>query len=87
MNEFVREEEHKPKILKINPKIAAKQIQRLRQMKAERNNEAVASALQRLKDAAAGTENLMPHILNAVESYATVGEISDALREVFGEYV
>ena len=58
----------------------------LRAVKLERDNEAVASALARLEDAARGDDNLMPAILEAVKTYATLGEVSDAMRKVFGEY-
>ncbi len=56
----------------------------LKQVKAERDNDAVARARARLKEAAQGSENLMPHILEAVRVYATLGEVSDTLREAFG---
>ena len=62
------------------------QIERLRNVKARRNQLAVEGALQKLKEAAKGTDNLMPHILNAVRSYGSIGEICNTLREVFGEY-
>ncbi len=86
VNQFIKEEKEPPKILRIDPVIAARQIERLKSLKQQRDNEAVTAALEKLKQAAAGKDNLMPHILHAVETYATVGEISDALREVFGEY-
>ena len=57
-----------------------------KQLKAERNAGDVKHALSRLKGAAGSDENLMPFMVEAVQSYATVGEICDTLREVFGEY-
>jgi methylmalonyl-CoA mutase N-terminal domain/subunit len=62
------------------------QTEKLTKLKAERNAEAVSSALSDLAKAAASTENLMPYILQAVEVYATLGEIADTLRNEFGEY-
>ena len=64
----------------------AHQQERLASVKAERDDEAVDAALAAVADAAAGDQNLLPPIVDAVKAYATVGEISDVLREVFGEY-
>jgi methylmalonyl-CoA mutase N-terminal domain/subunit len=58
----------------------------VRSLRARRDKKAWESALRKVEDAARSGDNLMPHIITAVESYATVGEISDALRRVFGEY-
>jgi methylmalonyl-CoA mutase N-terminal domain/subunit len=58
----------------------------LSQVRAGRNRHAAGAALARLEDAARGPDNLMPFILEAVEAYATVGEMSDAFRRVHGEY-
>ncbi len=66
--------------------VAAGQCQALVELKASRDDGAVSSSLQCLRTAAAGRENLLPYILNAADSFATVGEISSSLREVFGEY-
>ena len=73
-------------VLKIDESIRFIQIEKLIQLKSERDNKAVAGALSSLKKAAQGTDNLMPFILLAVEKYATLGEISYTLREIFGEY-
>jgi methylmalonyl-CoA mutase N-terminal domain/subunit len=62
------------------------QIDKINALKAARDNKAVQDALHRLGDAAKGEANLMPYILAAVESYATLGEIANTLRAVFGEY-
>ncbi|MFI5452096.1 methylmalonyl-CoA mutase family protein [Pedobacter sp. UC225_61] len=62
------------------------QTEKLKLLKAERNNEAVNLALDNLRNAAKSDHNLMPFILTAVEEYATLGEIADCMRNVFGEY-
>ena len=69
-----------------NAEIERSQIARLNALRAKRDSARAKSALAELQRRAATTENLLPAILTAVESYATVGEISDALRRVFGEY-
>jgi methylmalonyl-CoA mutase N-terminal domain/subunit len=58
----------------------------LRQLRGKRSNDEVMRLLAALRKAAQGTENLMPHIYSAVKAYATLGEICDALRDVFGTY-
>jgi len=65
---------------------AAKQIERLRRIRAERDGEAVKKLLERVRAAAATTENVMPAVIDAVEAYATVGEVCGALKDVFGAY-
>jgi methylmalonyl-CoA mutase N-terminal domain/subunit len=72
--------------LRIDPEIERTQITRLNALRAKRDSARAKSALAELQRRAATTENLLPAILAAVESYATIGEISDALRRVFGEY-
>ena len=72
--------------LRIEPEIERNQIARLNALRSKRDSAKTQSALAELQRRAASTENLLPAVLNAVESYATVGEISDALRRVFGEY-
>jgi methylmalonyl-CoA mutase N-terminal domain/subunit len=85
VNEFVSEE--KPiEILQINESVAHQQAEHLRKLRAERSNEEVARRLTLLRKAASGAENLMPYLYDAVKAYATLGEISDAMREVFGVY-
>ena len=86
VNKFQVEEKFKPEILKIDDATVARQIERLQELRRTRDNRRVTETLNALKQAARGTENLMPFILDAVEAYATIGEISNALREVFGEY-
>src|SRR4030088_2349491 len=85
VNEFTGEE--KPiEVLQIGESVRASQIERLRKVRAERSNDEVARRLSALRKAAQGTENLMPYLFDAVKSYATLGEICDAMREVFGTY-
>jgi methylmalonyl-CoA mutase, N-terminal domain len=86
VNEFVAEEERAIPTLRIDPQIEQTQIARLHALRAKRNAARVQSALTELSRRATATENLVPAILNAVEAQSTVGEISDTLRETFGEY-
>jgi methylmalonyl-CoA mutase N-terminal domain/subunit len=86
VNKFVQDEAALTNVFRVDDSIRIHQTQKITALKAKRDNTAVTINLQRLKDAAMGTENLMPLILTAVESYATLGEIADALRAVFGEY-
>jgi methylmalonyl-CoA mutase N-terminal domain/subunit len=73
-------------ILEMDPQGYERQVARLGQLRMERDNEQVGNALEALRGAAQGTENLMPHFLNAARAYATLGEITDVLRETFGLY-
>ena len=86
VNSYVLDEEQEVDFLKVDPRVQEEQIARLRELKKRRDSQAVQTALRRLKKAAEGTENLLPPILEAVKVYATLGEICDTLREVFGEY-
>jgi methylmalonyl-CoA mutase N-terminal domain/subunit len=86
VKEYEVEGEEPPEILRIDESIRAKQIQRLNSTRARRDRKAVERALEELRKAARTDENLLPRILVCVESYATAGEISDALRSVWGEY-
>jgi methylmalonyl-CoA mutase N-terminal domain/subunit len=86
VNRFVVPEERPIPVLRIDPEIERAQVESLRRIKAERDAAAVGRALAELEEAARSTENLMPHIIRAVEAYATLGEISDSLRRVFGEH-
>ena len=86
VNRFAEEKFELPEILRVDPALERKQVERLRQLRAERDAARVSAALAQIERAARATDNLMPHILNAVEALATVGEISDTLRQVFGEY-
>jgi len=87
VNEFTTEEKAPIKILQIDPEIEKKLVERLKQVKTQRNQTKVDGALDKLRGAAEQENvNLMPFILQAVKEYATLGEICDTLREVFGEY-
>ncbi|MFH1624241.1 MAG: methylmalonyl-CoA mutase family protein, partial [Pseudomonadota bacterium] len=80
-------EESPPKgLLKVDPKVGEIQVKKLKELRATRDNSKAESTLAGLKKAAERTVNLMPPILEAVRSYATLGETCDVLREVFGEY-
>ena len=86
VNDFVADEPRTIPTLRIDPEIERTQIARLNALRAKRDSARAKSALAELQRRAATAENLLPAILTAVESYATIGEISDALRRVFGEY-
>lgn len=73
-------------VLMADLSVGERQIARLEKMKAARDNGAVKAALEKLREAAKGTENLMPYLIDAVKTYATLGEICGVLREEFGEY-
>ncbi|HYU22764.1 MAG TPA: methylmalonyl-CoA mutase family protein [Candidatus Dormibacteraeota bacterium] len=86
VNDFVAEEPRTIPTLRIDADIERSQVARLNALRAKRDSGRAKSALAELQRRAATSENLLPAILAAVEAYATVGEISDALRRVFGEY-
>ena len=86
VNKFTQEEAAATNIFRVDDSIRIHQMEKLDLLKAERDSNAVTQALQNLQQAAKGKQNLMPYILTAVECYATLGEISDTLRAVFGEY-
>ena len=86
VNEFTSGEKISVPLLKIGEEVANHQIARLLKTKQERDNEKVKNALLNIKTAAEGTENLMPPILEAVKAYASIGEICNVLRDVFGEW-
>jgi methylmalonyl-CoA mutase N-terminal domain/subunit len=86
VNRFQAEEEKTIPTLRIDPEIERTQVARLQALRARRDTAKANAALAEIERRAHTTENLMPAILAAVESYATVGEISDALRRAFGEY-
>lgn len=86
VNEFKSDEKQKVEIFRLNEEAIQRQIEKLRKLKVERDNDKVNASLKRLKESALLGENLMPSILECVEVYATLGEISDVLREVWGEY-
>jgi methylmalonyl-CoA mutase, N-terminal domain len=85
VNDFVAKE--KPlEVLQIDESVARRQADRLRKLRAERSSDEVARRLTALRKATQGTDNLMPYIYEAVKSYATLGEICDAMRDTFGTY-
>jgi methylmalonyl-CoA mutase N-terminal domain/subunit len=86
VNQFEQREPCSVPLLKIDEKVASEQIRKLNKLKEERNNDKVKEKLERLKEAARGTENLMPFIIDAVREYTSIGEIINALKEVFGTY-
>lgn len=86
VNKYVDEVEKKQEILKIDNSIELKQRQNLKELRNTRDNKKVESILSKMKNVADKDENLMPHIIDAVKSYATLGEISNTFREVFGIY-
>lgn len=85
-NRFVEKEEASPEVLKVKAELEAKQVERLHALKASRDQEKASAALAAVGRAARSSENLMPRFLEAVKAYCTVGEISNVLREIFGEY-
>jgi len=86
VNKFTVKEEQAPKVLEIGIEAEKSQIERLKRLKQERDNQKVSEVLDRVRNVARSDENVMPALIEAVKAYATVGEISDALRDVFGEY-
>ncbi|MFD1395124.1 methylmalonyl-CoA mutase [Kroppenstedtia eburnea] len=86
VNRFRLDQEEQPELYRVDPALAREQVERLESLRQRRNGEETDRRLAALKRGAEGTENLMPLILDAVRAYATVGEIANALREVFGEY-
>ncbi len=86
VNDYITDDMLEIPVLKIDPEVERTQLARLRKTRKTRNNKKVGQLLSRLQKAAEGTENLLPHILAAVREYATVGEVCNALRDVFGEY-
>jgi methylmalonyl-CoA mutase N-terminal domain/subunit len=86
VNEFASEREVAVPIQRIDEALEGRQVERVRAMRLRRDKSVHADALRRVEDAARDGGNLMPQILHAVESYATVGEIADSMRKVFGEY-
>ena len=86
VNEFTLADEPAPELLRIDPGLEERQKAKLADVRAERNQAAAERAIRQVEDTARGGSNLMPAILDAVRAYATLGEIADAMRRVFGEY-
>jgi methylmalonyl-CoA mutase N-terminal domain/subunit len=85
VNRFTLEQEERGRLLHVDPALGRQQAAKLAALRQRRDNERVQQALHALEEGAAGTTNLVPLLLDAVEAYATLGEISDAMRHVFGE--
>ncbi len=86
VNRFQGEGDRSVPVLRIDEALEGRQVKRVRALRARRDKTKWESAVHAVEDAARSDQNLMPHIIHAVESYCTVGEISDTLRRVFGEY-
>ena len=86
VNRYISDEKERIPIHSVDPDLEVTQVQTLRALRGSRDTDAVRAALVALEDAAGGDRNLMPAIMDAVRVYASVGEISDAFRRVFGEY-
>lgn len=86
VNKFEEKEKIHPSVFKIDDSIRQIQSKKLATLKAKRNNDAVSMALKNLKEAATSDKNIMPFVITCVEEYATLGEIADTLREIYGEY-
>ncbi|MGB9834030.1 MAG: acyl-CoA mutase large subunit family protein [bacterium] len=86
LNKFKTEEESPQEILKVDPRLRELQIKRIQEVKQKRDNEKVNVILKKIEDVAPTVENLVPYFIEAVKTYATLGEITGALRKVFGEY-
>jgi methylmalonyl-CoA mutase N-terminal domain/subunit len=85
-NRYRSEAEERQPIFRVAPRLAAAQRERLAAARRTRDPQAVTAALAALRRAAEGTDNLMPPIIDAVRSYATLGEICGVMRDVFGDY-
>jgi len=87
VNEYaIKEEECPIELLRVDPRVEEEQVARVQKLKRERDNKKVKEALGRLDHAAEKNENLMPTIIEAVKAYVTLGEITEVLRKVYGEY-
>ncbi|MEO6168396.1 MAG: methylmalonyl-CoA mutase family protein [Chitinophagales bacterium] len=86
VNKFTADEKEKTSILKVDDAIRQVQVEKLNALRSVRDNDAVRAVLSKLEQQATTSENLMPVVVEAVEQYATLGEIADTLRKVFGEY-
>jgi methylmalonyl-CoA mutase N-terminal domain/subunit len=86
VNQFNAEQDVMPPIMRVDDSIRIGQMERLKQLRANRNNDKVTAGLNQISEAAKNGTNLMPLLVDAVENYTTLGEIADTLRNVFGEY-
>ncbi len=86
VNKYTMEEKSVGELLRVNPEVEMKQVKKLKDLKSSRSQKDVELELANIKKAAESGSNLMPHIIEAVKAYATIGEICGVLRSVFGEY-
>jgi len=86
VNQFTVDEKLSVQLLEIDESVERKQIEKLSKLRQERDNQKVRQALGEVRQVAQSSENIMPVLIEAVKTYAIVGEITDALRDVFGEY-
>lgn len=86
VNKFVSADDHKGEYLTVDPTVGERQVAKVNKMKEKRDNAAVKASLEKLRAAAQGEDNLMPYLIEAVKTYATLGEICGVLREEFGEF-
>ncbi|MBE0520324.1 methylmalonyl-CoA mutase family protein [Candidatus Bathyarchaeota archaeon] len=86
VNDYTTEEKQPIKVLRVDPKVEEEQVTSLHKLKSERDNKKVNEMLEKLHYATEKDENLMPIIIDAVKAYATIGEICDVLRKIYGEY-
>jgi len=84
VNRYQTDQSARPTTMRVPKEVVQRQKERVRRVRRERSGDAVERALGRLRRAAGGDENLMPHIIEAVKAYATIGEICDTFRAVFG---
>jgi len=85
VNKFISPHPKIGGLVRVDPAVAQRQKERLASIKEKRDNSRVSAALRRLEDIAQGTDNVMPTLIDCVEAYATLGEMCDVLRGVFGE--
>ena len=86
VNKYTTQEPHGAELLDLGKDLEARQMERLRKLRAERDGQRVTQVLSKVRSVAQSNENIMPVMIEAVQAYATLGEISDALRQAFGEY-
>ena len=86
VNDYIQDEPLKIELLKMDPEGEKRQLDRLKELRTNRDNRKANEFMETLGSKAEGKENLMPYIIDCVRAYCTLGEITDVLREVFGEY-
>ena len=86
VNDFITDELEPPSIMRVDPAVEKRRVDDIRALKVRRDQEAVDNSLKAIRQAASGTENMMPLLIEAGENYVTVGEICDVLRDEWGEY-